>query len=74
MAKNYNRAQLVSQARAIYISQGGHFGLNRTQAAIRFDKLISGNTNAQLAKYIKKWGGKSGSKAKKSGGAGGGAG
>lgn len=51
---NMSRAQLVNAARDIYIRQGGHMGLSASEASERFDMLISGNSTAQLRKYIAK--------------------
>lgn len=48
------RQQLEDQARAIYVSQGGHVGLTEQQAAERFDLLVDGNSDAELRKYISK--------------------
>lgn len=49
-----NRSQLETVARAIFIKQGLTQGLSADEADWRARSLMSGNTDAQLRKYIKR--------------------
>ena len=51
-----SRSELETVARAIYIKQNMARGLSASEADYRARSLMSGNTNAQLKKYIKKYG------------------
>ena len=51
-----SRSQLETAARAIFIKQNMRMGLSASEADYRARSLMSGNTNAQLRKYIKRYG------------------
>lgn len=49
-----NRKQLENVARAIYVKKNTALGLSTSEADYRARSLMSGNTDAQLRKYIKR--------------------
>ena len=49
-----SRSQLETVATAIFIKKGIASGLSSSEAAYRAKSLMSGNTNAQLKRYINK--------------------
>ena len=51
-----NRTQLETVAKAVYVKVNTARGLTESEALRRANSLLSGNTDAQLRKYIKKYG------------------
>lgn len=52
--QSMSRKQLETAARAIFIKQNMARGLSASEADYRARSLMSGNTSAQLRKYIKR--------------------
>lgn len=55
--KSMSRKQLESVATAIFSNRSIRSGLSQAEGIRRARLLMSGNTDAQLRKYIKKYGG-----------------
>lgn len=55
--KKMSRKQLETMATAIYANRSMKSGLSKSEGVRRAKSLMSGNTDAQLRKYIKKYGG-----------------
>lgn len=51
-----NRRQLTTAAKAVFVKTNMARGLSESEAMRRFDSLVSGNSDAYLRKYIKKYG------------------
>lgn len=51
---NMSRKELVSEAKKIYVENGGHANLSQKQAEERFKLLIEGNSTTDLKKYVRK--------------------
>lgn len=54
--KAMSRKQLETMATAIYANRATKSGLSQAEGVRRASSLMSGNTDAQLRKYIKKYG------------------
>ena len=54
--KAMSRKQLETLATAIYANQAVKSGLSQAEGVYRANSLMSGNSDAQLRKYIKKYG------------------
>lgn len=55
--KKMSRKQLERAATSIFANRSVKSGLSRAEGTRRAKLLMSGNTDAQLRKYIKKYGG-----------------
>lgn len=55
--KTMSRKQLETMATAIYANRAVKSGMSQAEGVHRAKSLMSGNTDAQLRKYIKKYGG-----------------
>ena len=55
--KSMGRKQLETLATAIYANRAANSGISQAEGVRRAASLMSGNTDAQLRKYIKKYGG-----------------
>ena len=56
LLKSINRSQLETLAAAIYANNAMKSGLSQAEGVRRARALMSGNTDAQLRRYIKKYG------------------
>lgn len=54
--KKMNRKQLETLATAIYANRATKSGMSQDEGVRRAKSLMSGNTDAQLRKYISKYG------------------
>lgn len=54
--KSMSRSQLETLAAAIYANRATKSGLSQAEGLHRARSLMSGNTDTQLRKYIKKYG------------------
>lgn len=52
--EDMSRKELVSEAKKIYIENGGHANLTKEQAEKRFEQLVAGNSTTDLRKYVRK--------------------